>query len=142
MSLLTLDQTTLFYYFLSDTTSKKKFEDFSSGINSWAAAIPKNSKPVKNKVTASVSGQSNNVSKHSGSIPPLTDATTRSSGTSALSKNIRISHDVPIKDDAHNTFIHVGEGGLEDDEDDTLEREAAIKSPVKGKKRVSSSVSK
>src|ERR1700722_13075448 len=83
MSLLTLDQTTLFYYLLSDTTYKKKFEDFSSGINSWAATIPKYSKPVKNKVTASVSGQSNNVLKHSGSISPLTDATTHSSDTSA-----------------------------------------------------------
>jgi hypothetical protein len=140
MSLLTLDETTLFYYFLSDETSssKKKYSDFSTGINDWAATIPKNSKPPS-KVA---SGSKPNASKRSGSLlPPLTNATTRSSVTSALSKNVKISQDVFVKVEARDASIQIAEGGLDDD-DETLEREAAIKSPPKGKKRVSSSVSK
>jgi hypothetical protein len=136
MSLLTLDETTLFYYFLSD--SKKKYADFSAGINNWAATIPKNSKPASK--VASAAGSRSIASIFSG--PPLTDATTRSSGTSALSKNIKVSRDIPVKIESHDTFIQVAEGGLEDDDEAAdLEREAAIKSPLKGKKRVSSSVS-
>ena len=135
MSLLTLDETTLFYYFLSD--SKKKYAD-SAGINNWAATIPKNSKPASK--VASAAGSRSIASIFSG--PPLTDATTRSSGTSALSKNIKVSRDIPVKIESHDTFIQVAEGGLEDDDEAAdLEREAAIKSPLKGKKRVSSSVS-
>jgi hypothetical protein len=133
MSLLTLDETTLFYYFLSD--SKNKYSDFSTGINNWAATVPRNSKPASK--VASAAG-----SRSIASGPPLTDATTRSSGTSALSKNIKVSRDIPIKVESHDTFIQVSEGGLEDDDETAgLEREAAIKSPPKGKKRVSSSVS-
>jgi len=136
MSLLTLDETTLFYYFLSD--SKNKYADFSAGINHWAATIPKNSKPASK--VASAAGSRSIASIYSG--PPLTDATTRSSGTSALSKNIKVSRDIPVKIESHDTFIQVAEGGLEDDDENAdLEREAAIKSPLKGKKRVSSSVS-
>jgi len=136
MFLLTLDETTLFYYFLSD--SKKKFADFSAGINNWAATIPKNSKPASK--IASAAGRQSIASIYSG--PPLTEATTRSSGTSALSKNIKVSRDIPVKIESHDTFIQVAEGGLEDDDETAdLEREAAIKSPLKGKKRVSISVS-
>jgi len=80
MSLLTLDETTLFYYFLSN--SKKKYADFSTGINH-----PKNSKPASK--VASAAGSQSITSIYSG--PPLTNATTRSSGTSALSKNIKVS---------------------------------------------------
>jgi hypothetical protein len=140
MSLLTLDKTTLFYYFLSDETSnsKKKYSNFSAGINAWAAAILKNSKSVS-KVA---SGSKPNASKHSSSLlPPLTNPTTQSSVISALSKNVKISQDVFVKVEARDASIQIAEGGLDDD-DETLEREAAIKSPPKGKKHVSSSVSK
>jgi hypothetical protein len=151
MSLLSLNQTTLYYYFLSDRTSMEK--TFSTGINHWAETIPENADPENaqpgNKV-ASASGSTrkmSKLSKHSGSnVPALTNATSRSSNPSVLSKSIKISQndDVKVKTQAqtHDTSIEIIElGGLEsDDETNGVEREAALKSPPKGKGRISSAV--
>ena len=72
----------------------------------------------------------------------MTNATTHSSSTSALSKNIKVSQDIPVKIESHDAFIQVAEGGLEDDDETAdLEHEAAIKKHLKGKKHVSSLVS-
>jgi hypothetical protein len=139
MSLLSLNETTLYYYFLSDRTSNDK-EKFSTGINHWAATILDNAKPGNKLASSSASRMSN----HSGSqVPALTNATSRSSNTSVLSKNIKISQNVEVKVKAepHDTSIEIIELGLEDD-DETIEREAALKSPPKGKARVSSAVMK
>lgn len=142
MSLLSLNETTLYYYFLSDRTSNAK-EKFSTGINHWAATIPENANPqAGNKVASTSASKMSKLSNHSGShIPSLTNATSRSSNTSVLSKNIKISQNVQVKVKAepHDASIEIIELGLEDD-DETIEREAALKSPPKGKARVSSAV--
>jgi hypothetical protein len=72
------------------------------------------------------------------SIPPLTNASTRSSASSVLSKNVKIT----TKVEPANIGIQIIDGALSD-EDETMgfEREAAVKSPPKGKKRATSAVS-
>jgi hypothetical protein len=151
MSLLSLNQTTLYYYFLSDrATIEKSF----TGINHWAKTIPENADPENaqpatgNKV-ASASTSTRKIpelSKNSGSnIPALTNATSRSSKLSVLSDNIKISQnvDVKVKTQAkpHDTSIEIIELGLEDDDETIgIEREAALKSPPKGRGRISSAV--
>lgn len=139
-NMLTLDETTLYYFFLSDNASKSK-KDFSSGINSWAASVPSNSRPAS-KATTNVSQRSifkNSTSSRSGSmLPPLTHGSTRSSAHSVLTTDVKISHD--IKAEPQND-IEIAELGLSDeDETKGLERDAAIMSPPKGKKRINSSV--
>lgn len=144
MSLLSLNETTLYYYFLNDRTSNSK-EKFSTGINHWAATIPDNAKLDNNKV-ASISASRSKLSSHSGShVPPLTNATSRSSNASVLSKSIKISQnlDVKVTGAQADKFIKVVELGLEDDDETMgIEREAALQSPPKGRVRVSSTVSK
>ena len=123
--MLTLDSTTLYYYFLSDSTSNgKKF--FSAGINDWAASIPSNAKPTNKRSTGT------------SSVPPLTNASTRSTASSVLSKNVKITTKVEPAD----IGIQIIDGTLSD-EDETMgfEREAAVMSPPKGKKRATSAVS-
>ena len=81
------------------------------------------------------------MSKHS--VPALTNATSRrSSNTSVLSKSVKISQNVDVKVKAHHdASIRIVELGLEDDDETIgIEREAALKSPPKGKARVSSAV--
>ena len=114
-----------------------EMETFSTGINHWAAAIPDNAKPGK---VASTSA-----SRTASHVPALTNATSRSSSTSVLSKSIKISQNVDVKvkaqAESHDTSIEVVELGLEDDDETMgIEREAALRSPPKGKGRVSSAV--
>jgi hypothetical protein len=126
--MLTLDSTTLYYYFLSDSTSNGK-KHFLAGINDWAASIPSNAKPMSKHSSSStlLSAGSN--------VPPLTNASTRSSGNSVLSKRVMITTKVEPR-------IQITDGGLSD-EDETIgvECEAAVASPPKGKKRATSAVS-
>jgi hypothetical protein len=80
-------------------------------------------------------------------VPALTNAASHSSNTSVLSKSIKISQHVDVKvktpADPHDTSIEIAELGLEDDDETMgIEREAALKSPPKGKVRVSSAVTK
>ena len=142
MSLLSLNETTLYYYFLSDRISSE--EKLSTGINRWVATIPDNAKPGNKVASASALRMSN----HSGShIPALTNATSRSSNTSVLSESIKISQNVDAKvkthAEPHDASLEIIELGLEDDDETMgIEREAALKSPPKGKVRVSSDVTK
>ena len=140
MSLLSLTETTLYYFFLSDRTSNdlSAEEKFYGTIDHWAQAIPDNRLPV----AASGSKPSNRSQAH---IPALTNATTHSSNTSALSKSVKISQNVNVKvktqSEPHDTLIEIVELGLQDDDEMMgTEREAALKSPPKGKVRVSSAV--
>ena len=67
MSLLSLNESTLYYYFLSDKMSKfKGRETFSTGINHWAATILDNAKPG-NKVASASASKMSKLSNHSGS---------------------------------------------------------------------------
>jgi hypothetical protein len=129
--MLTLDSTTLYYYFLSDSTSNGK-KSFSAGINDWAASIPSNTKPT-NKRSASTMTRSG-----TSTVPPLTNASTRSSASSVLTKTVKIT----TKVEPANIGIQIIDGALSD-EDETMgfEREAAVMSPPKGKKRATSAVS-
>lgn len=148
--MFTLDQTTLYYYSLSDSTSNgnSKGEKFLSGINSWAAAIPRNGPPsskATSKTGTGKTGTSKTGTKSSRSIlPPLTEATTRSSTNSVLTKNITIYQPAPVKVklEANDAQINIVDGALSD-EDETygIKRDTAVASPPKGKKRVTSSVS-
>jgi hypothetical protein len=150
MSLLSLNQTTLYYHFLSDRTSIQK--TFATGINNWVENIPDNADPLAkpgNKVAttsaAPTSRKKSKVSKHGSNVPALTNATSRSSQPSVLSHSIKISQndDVKVKTQAqlHDTSIEIIELGLEDDDETKgVEREAALKSPPKGKGRISSAV--
>ncbi|KAG1860199.1 hypothetical protein DFJ58DRAFT_840080 [Suillus subalutaceus] len=135
---LTLDETTLYYFFLSDLTPNGK--DFSAGINDWAASIPKNAKPSTKATTSQPSIFKNSTSSHR--LPPLANASTRSSTNSVLTENVLISHTVPItQEPKEQDTLQLLDGlGRLSDEDETqgLEQEAAVASPPKGKKRVSS----
>ena len=77
--MFTLDQTTLYYYSLSDSTSNgnSKGEKFLSGINSWAAAIPRNGKPSSKATSKNGTSKTSTKSSRGDSIlPPLTEVTT------------------------------------------------------------------
>ena len=143
--MLTLDQTTLYYHFLSDSASNSNNngEKFLSGINNWAASIPRNAKPAS-KVTSKITTSTKATSRGGSLLPPLTKATSRSSASSVLTKNITISHkaSVNVKLEANDgAFNFIGGGLPDEDETNGIERDAAIASPPKGKKRVTSAVS-
>jgi hypothetical protein len=77
-------------------------------------------------------------------LPPLTEATTRSSANSVLTKNITISQKAPVKVklETNNVSMNIVDEGLSDeDETNGVERDAAVASPPKGKKCVTSAVS-
>ena len=87
MSLLSLNESTLYYFFLSDRMQDSKEKTFSTGINHWAASIPDNAKPA-NKVALTSASRISKLSNRSGSqIPALTNATSRSSNASVLSNH-------------------------------------------------------
>ena len=118
--MLTLDLITLFYFSLRDLDFKKNYAGL---IQDWATKIPHNAKrgSTHSKATPSLT----HGSTHSYHAPPST--------WSALNT-------VKISD--HDDSIKIAEGGLLDiDETKGYERDAAIKSPPKGKQRITSSVS-
>jgi hypothetical protein len=136
-SLLTLDQSTLFYWTLSDVPPKRGL-----AINEWASAIPSRSK-------STLQGPKS-TSSRTKSIPSLTGGASRSSAPSVLTDNIKvISHHssdrrvtkVKVEPQADLISLSGDEGGLSDSNElDGKEREVAINSPHKGKKRITSEV--
>jgi hypothetical protein len=120
--MLTLDQTTLFYFFLRDVPTNTNDKDMTGLVNDWAARIPRNTKPG---------------SKHLSDIQSLakrsftTDSSSQVS-TSSLNKNVKATKDV------HMDSI----GGLSD-HDETIGEECiiAVKSPLKEGSHVMSIVS-
>jgi hypothetical protein len=77
LSLLTLDQSTLFYWTLSDTSHKKR--KHASAIKDWALAVPATKPTLKAPSSLAKSD-----------IPPLTSGTSRSSAPSVLTDNVKI----------------------------------------------------
>lgn len=141
--LLTLDESTLFYWTLSDASHKKrKHSSTSSAINKWATAIHTSGS------TKSSSQAPKSTSSHAKTdIPSLTCGTSsRSFAPSVLSDNVKIfSHQssdvVKVKAECAPALSIYNNGGLSDnDEMRGEEREVAIKSPPKGKKRITSEV--
>jgi len=144
-SFLTLDESTLFYWTLSDSYLDKK-RKHSSVISEWASTIPSNAKPpsqAPSHVIATTSSRPKSI------VPSLTSGSSRSSAPSVLTNNVRIvSHgallnSAKVKAEPTPDITIFSDGGLSDaDEIKGEEREAAIKSPPKGKKRVTSEVHK
>lgn len=124
--LLTLDESTLFYWTLSDAShnNQKHF----SAINKWASAITS---------TKSTSQAPRSTSSRA-DIPSLTiGPSTRSYAPSILSDNVKII----VKADPAPELSIYNNGGLSDnDEIKGEERDFAIKSPPKGKRRITSEV--
>jgi hypothetical protein len=116
--MLTLDRTTLFYFSLRDLDEKNKHSGL---IKDWATKIPRNAKPGSSTHT-----------------PSLTHGSTRSSHAAS---SIRSALNT-VKISNHDDGVEIAEGGLSDlDETIGNERDAAVKSPPKGKQRISSAVS-
>lgn len=144
--MLTLDKTTLYYYFLSDDSTSNK-RKFSAGINEWAESIVNASKPTSKASKSNKSLKSSKSSSRSASVLPLsTNVSSRPSADSVLTKNITISQTVPapikVETNDHDGAILIVDGGISDeDETKGFERDAAVASPPKGKKRVTSTVS-
>jgi hypothetical protein len=115
--MLTLDRTTLFYFSLRD------LDDHVGLVQDWVTKVPCNAKPG---------------STHSKATPSLTLGSTRSSHASPSTRSAL--NTVKISD--HDNGIKIAKGGLLDvDETKGNERDATIKSPLKGKQRITSSVS-
>jgi len=118
--MLTLDQTTLFYFSLRDTPIDK---DKLGLVTTWAAKVPSYAKKTCDPGPNST---------QSTSTPPLTLASSHSS-RSASSRAVKVTH--------ANVEVISDTGGLSD-HDETVgdERDLAIKSPPKGGRRLTSKV--
>jgi hypothetical protein len=129
-SLLTLDESTLFYWTLSDNNLNQKR---SSAVNRWASAVP------QAKSTSQVPRSTSSCAKTD--VPSLTiGSSARSAYTSTpsiLSNNVKII----VKAEPAPAVSVYNNGGLSDnDEIKGEERDIAIKSPPKGKRRITSEV--
>lgn len=132
--MLTLNHTTLFYLSLSETYTAVKEKVTTALVSEWVAQVEqfRNSKTDNNAHSA-----------HSGSVPGLTAGSTCSScpamsiARSALNNNIKVKNADKYIEMANSDT----EGGFSDwDEIQGAEQEFAVKSPPKGKKRVTSTV--
>jgi hypothetical protein len=126
--MLTLDETTLFYFSLySQSQSHKK-----GVINDWASNVASFDSGISLPKPKSKGGASLN-----SGVPSLTRASTLSSKSSALTDSITITDKKEGRPVSYSSHI----GGLQDeDEAHGAERDAAASSPVKGKVRLSSRV--
>ena len=123
--MLTLDQSTLFYWTLSDTSHKK--QKHASAIKDWALAVPATTKHTL-KAPSSLAKSD---------VPPLTSGTSHSSAPSVLTNNVKIisHHSVKVKAELSPTLLLHTDGGLSDNGERIGEEwEAVINSPPKGKK--------
>jgi hypothetical protein len=130
---LTLDESTLYYWTFSDIPPKR-----SAAIKKWSSAVP-----------AHVKSESTLQGPKSTSSRTLVGGASRSSANSVLTDNIKVishqsSDQVKIKVESRAADVislSDSDGGLSDnDELHGKERESAINSPPKGKKRINSEV--
>jgi hypothetical protein len=140
ISLLMLDESTLFYWTLRDKKQKH-----SSVINEWAMAIPGDTKP---KPAPQAPSYVTRCTATSSNIPSLTAATSRSSAPSPLSGDVKIVScrqldSVKITVEPAPDAMEIYSNSSLSDNNKTKGKEwlAAINSPPKGKKRVTSKVS-
>src|ERR1700722_10262491 len=140
-SLLTLDQSTLFYWTLSDLSKKRKHKD----VIEWAAKIPGDVKPASH--ASSHIAACSHAGRSKSGVPSLTAGTSRSSAPSVLTDGVKIfssgmADSAKVKAEPAPEITIMSDGGLSDnDETNGEERRAAVNSPPKGKKRVNSNVS-
>ena len=118
--MLTLDQTTLFYFSLRDAINCDK--DKSGLVHNWASRIQPNTK-AHSKPTSI---------QNSASTPFLTHTSSQTS-QSTLSRDVKVTEDVEVAS---------ATGGLSDhDETFGEERDAEFKSPPKAGRHITSEVS-
>jgi hypothetical protein len=139
--MLTLDHSTLFYWNLTSNPQASSANQISSSVNSWAKTVPANAKPPSH---APSHAAPTNTGRTMITVPPLTNASSRSTGRSVLTNTITITGkrapSVRVKPDPDSIDFH--DGALSDhDEIMGQERDAAMLSPPKGKKRLNSEVS-
>lgn len=131
MSLLTLDQTTLFYWNLSNEYSKSKLSG-PKAVEIWTVSVPQGVEPPSSKRTDSTPSLTrSNGSRAITALRPPTSVASRTS--SALTNGIKITGE---DDDG------VMEKGAVSDRDETRgeEYQAKKKSPVKKGLRLNSQV--
>lgn len=130
--MLTLDRTTLFYLSLSETYVAVKEKATTALVSEWVENLEK------------LKVDNNARSARSGSVPGLTTGSTRSSRPAPSTARSALTNNIKVKN--VDKFIEIpdseAEGGFSDrDETQGPEREFAVKSPPKGKKRATSTVS-
>ena len=128
--MLTLDETTLYYWSLNspDESHKKGLiTDWTSSVNSFA--------PSQNPKNKSIAKSTNS------RVPSLTNASTRSSSKSVLTDTVMITADRKnSRQSAQEPNVKISGGLPDEDETNGEERDVAISSPVKGKVRLTSTV--
>ena len=144
-SLLTLDESTLFFWTLSNKSLSKKRKHEPEAINTWVENLPCNVAPAS-------CAPSNTTAPSRHSVPSLTRGTSlsrsRSSAPSNQTNSARIiscaaRSSAKVNDEpAAKAIAVVSDGSLSDnDETHGEERLATICSPPKGKKWVTSDMS-
>ena len=145
--MLTLDHSTLFYWNLTSNTQAPSAERFnpSLAVRSWAKDIPVDAKPPSQAPSRPPTNRSTTTAI---TLPSLTNGSSRSAGHSVLTNTITITSNsgkrapsVQVKPDPD--FINFHDDGALSDHDEIMgqERDAAMLSPPKGKKRLNSEVS-
>lgn len=141
--LLTLDDSTLFYWTLDSDTSHEK-EKKISAVSKWASTISTLAHTAGGHTKSTMS----NSSRAKSGVPSLTSGTStgRSYAPSVLSDNVKIITQqlpdvVKVEDEPAPALSLYNNGGLSDnDEMRGEEREVAVRSPPKGKRRITSEV--
>lgn len=133
-SLLTLDESTLFYWTLAGSDAYAAYHNTQKqSINKWVSAVK-----TYNSTLQAPRSTSSHI-KIDSDIPSLTAGTSsgRSFAPSILSDNVKII----VKAEPASALSMYNNGGLSDnDEIKGEERDYAINSPPKGKKRINSEV--
>ena len=143
--MLTLDPTTLFYLSLSNEYTK----DQDSGlldVEKWAASVQRGSKPISRVGARSNSKSTPSLTHTSTSNPARSSGSTdlaRLSGPSCPSARSALTNTVKVTGGSDDSEVEIIEAGFLSEHDETVgeEREFAMKSPLKGGKHVSNSVS-
>ena len=147
--LLTLDESTLFYWTLSDSEAPHKKQKLTE-INKWASAISGSRTTQAGSTRPQAPTKSTSVRSKT-DVPSLTSGTShRSYAPSVLSNDVKIISRRPsvvaskVKAEVAEHVLALSinnNGGLSDyDEINGEERKLAINSPPKGKKRITSEV--
>lgn len=127
--MLTLDQTTLYYFNLSNAYVENNFSGLTDEINAWAVHVPPGEKArFKTRV-------------QSASTPSLTNAPSSRFSRSSAPRSA-LNNAIKIRNSDKDEVQILRETGFISDQDETMgdERDAAVKSPPKPGRRISSSV--
>jgi hypothetical protein len=137
-TMLTLDTTTLFYYLLSNATFSD--EHSTASIEDWAKDVPAAKVPAMKTLATKVLVKKAPTSNPS-VAPSLTKGSTRTNSKSVSSRSALNNAFIRLRDDDLAEMTENEEPLSDRDETKGAEHEAAVKSPPKGKRRVTSSVS-